>query len=210
MKAETQSNYDRLSRWYDALAGSEARFVRQAVDGLNLCPGERVLEIGCGTGKALSELAARTGPGGLALGLDLSLGMLRRSARRTGPHVSQADALALPCAAASFDAVLMTFTLEIFSDAEIIRVLGEVRRVLRPGGRLGLVFLLETDAPGWMERTYGHFHRRYPDRIDCRPIRPDGRVREAGFSLAMADRRLLWGLPVCIILAVKEVERWQP
>jgi demethylmenaquinone methyltransferase/2-methoxy-6-polyprenyl-1,4-benzoquinol methylase len=208
VKPVTQSNYDRLSRWYDALAGSEAHFVRQAVDRLDLLPGERVLEIGCGTGKALSELAARTGPGGLALGLDLSAGMLRRAARRTGPSLSQADALALPCAAASFDAALVTFTLEIFSDAEIGRVLGEVRRVLRPGGRLGLVSLLETDAPGWMERTYVNFNRRYPDRIDCRPIRPGARLREAGFALAMEDRRLLWGLPVCIMLAVKEAERW--
>lgn len=210
MKSKTHSNYDRLSRWYDALAGSETRFVRQAVDRLDLLAGERVLEIGCGTGKALSELAARTRPGGLALGLDLSGGMLRRAARRTGPRLCQADALALPCAAASFDAALMTFTLEIFSDAEIDRVLGEARRVLRPGGRLGLVFLLGTDSPGWMERTYVNFHRRYPDRIDCRPIRPGGRLREAGFALAMEDRQLLWGLPVCIILSVKEVERWQP
>jgi ubiquinone/menaquinone biosynthesis C-methylase UbiE len=158
---DARRTYERLSRWYDWFAGSEEPYVRQAIAGLALQPGERVLEIGCGTGKALLEMAAQTGSSGFVLGVDLARGMLRHAAARSPTiHLCQADAAALPQPSGLYDAVLMTFTLELFSPAEMALVLAECRRLLRAGGRLGVAALLETNPPGWMERVYGRLHRR--------------------------------------------------
>jgi demethylmenaquinone methyltransferase/2-methoxy-6-polyprenyl-1,4-benzoquinol methylase len=204
--SDTRAAYDRLSRWYDWIAGSEEGFVRQAIGLLALRPGERVVEIGCGTGKALVEMAAQTGISGLVLGVDLSAGMLRRASERAGGQpvrLCQSDALALPCPDGSCDAVLMTFTLELFTNAEMAPVLAEIRRVLRPGGRLGIAALLETDAPRWMERLYGVFHRRFPRLVDCRPIRAGRMLVENGFILQHQERQSMWGLPLEIVVAEK-------
>ncbi len=157
-KARTRANYDRLSRWYDLLAGSSERaFSLTGLARLDPRPGERVLEIG--TGARLVELGRRVGPAGAAWGVDLSGGMCRvTQARlaRAGMSPSAAticgDAARLPFPAGVFDAIFMSFTLELFDDAEIAHVLGECRRVLRESGRLGVVALAEANRPGLMAR----------------------------------------------------------
>src|SRR5581483_11432296 len=113
-------------------------------------PGERVLEVGCGTGQALPALSATAGPAGQVVGLDLSSGMLgvaRAALARIGErHITlvAGDARALSFSDAVFDAVFMSFTLELFERQDAARVLRDVRRVLRPHGRLGLVALADT------------------------------------------------------------------
>ncbi|MBF6142546.1 class I SAM-dependent methyltransferase [Nocardia farcinica] len=98
--------------------------------------GKRVLEIGCGSAPCARWLA---GQGAHAIGLDLSMGMLRRglaAMARGGPRVPlvQASAEALPFADASFDAACSAFGAVPFV-ADSARVMREVARVLRPGGR---------------------------------------------------------------------------
>ncbi|WP_280204207.1 class I SAM-dependent methyltransferase [Nocardia farcinica] len=98
--------------------------------------GKRVLEIGCGSAPCARWLA---GQGAHAVGLDLSMGMLRRglaAMARGGPRVPlvQAGAEALPFADASFDAACSAFGAVPFV-ADSARVMREVARVLRPGGR---------------------------------------------------------------------------
>jgi len=207
---ENGSTYDRLSRWYDGFAGSEGTFIRQALRELAPRPGERVLEIGCGTGRALVEIAEIAGGPCQVLGIDRSAGMLRqakahlRQGARHFAHLCRADALALPYASAVCDAALMTFTLELFSRESAGRVLQECRRVLRRGGRLGVAALLQTVPPGLMERLYGWFHRRYPRWIDCQPIRVADVLSEVGFQVVSLQRGKMWGLPVAVVLARKE------
>ncbi|MBF6188107.1 MULTISPECIES: class I SAM-dependent methyltransferase [Nocardia] len=98
--------------------------------------GTRVLEIGCGSAPCARWLA---GQGAHAVGLDLSMGMLRRglaAMARGGPRVPlvQAGAEALPFADASFDTACSAFGAVPFV-ADSARVMREVARVLRPGGR---------------------------------------------------------------------------
>jgi len=95
-------------------------------------PGERVLDVGAGTGVSTVELARG---GAFAVGVDLSLGMLR-AGRRTRPDVPlvAGDALRLPFPDACFDAVTISFALRNVVDAEA--ALRELGRVTRVGGRL--------------------------------------------------------------------------
>jgi demethylmenaquinone methyltransferase/2-methoxy-6-polyprenyl-1,4-benzoquinol methylase len=200
--------YDRASRW----SRVEEPFERRAqLAGLRLFrvqPGEHVLEIGCGAGGALVALARRVGPGGRVVGVDLSPRMIRLAAtrlRRAGlagraePVV--ADAIAIPFEDASFDAVFMSFTLELFDTPEIPLVLAECRRVLRPGGRIGVVALSRAAPVSRITRLYERLHDRFPATLDCRPIHPRLAIEAAGFGQARSAFVPLWGLRAEAVVA---------
>src|SRR5688500_17640408 len=79
----SQSTYDTLAPVYDAVAAPfEWPMVRRGLALLEAKQGERVLEVGHGTGRALEVLATAVGPGGKVVGLDLSSGMARVAAAR--------------------------------------------------------------------------------------------------------------------------------
>ncbi|MEO3778663.1 methyltransferase domain-containing protein [Micromonospora sp. B11E3] len=107
-------------------------------------PGDRVLDVGCGTGQ-LTRLAARRAGDGHALGVDLSAPMLDRaaaSAEREGVanvRFVRGDAQVHPFAAGSFDVALSRFGVMFFADP--VAAFGNVGRALRPGGRLAFVCL---------------------------------------------------------------------
>jgi arsenite methyltransferase len=115
---------------------------RRAVRGLlALQPGERVLDIGSGPGFLADEMAEEVGPEGRVHGIDPSESMLAIARRRDRPvEYAAGDALALPFADAAFDAAVATQVYEYVPDMPA--ALAEVRRVLRPGGRL---LILDTD-----------------------------------------------------------------
>jgi ubiquinone/menaquinone biosynthesis C-methylase UbiE len=99
-----------------------------------------VLEIGPGTGHALVALAGSVGPAGQVIGVDLSARMLGRSRRRavqagetSRTRLIQADAHRLPLRAGAFDALFMSFVLELTDTPQIPALLDGCRRVLRPG-----------------------------------------------------------------------------
>ena len=183
--------YDRLSRWYDWLAGSEAKLTRAALEMTAVQSGESVLEIGFGTGKSLLQLASQAGERGLVFGIDLSWGMAKVAARRiekesknTHLLLCLSDGAALPYPSGQFDAIFMAFTLELFDTPEIPRVLGECRRVLHAGGRLGIVSLSKPQRFAPMVAVYEGFHHHFPAAADCRPIPADACLAAAGFEIA--------------------------
>ncbi len=134
---------------------------RWAVSLLAPSAGERVLDIGCGAGRAIELLSARE-PETRVTGVDLSVTMLaaarrrnRRAVRQGRVRLRQADAMQLPFADASFDEVLSIHSIYFWSDRR--RALAEIARVLRPDGRLAL--LLSTgrldDGPGPWDAMLG-------------------------------------------------------
>ena len=143
-------------------------------------------------------------------GVDLSAGMLEASQRRLDRagmsdrvSLSCGDATDLPYADEEFDAAFMSFTLELFDTPEIPIVLSEIKRVLKPYGRLGVVSLSREDGTSLMLRLYEWMHQRMPQYIDCRPIYVEQALKEAGFHVVHSENEKLWGLPAKIVVGVK-------
>jgi demethylmenaquinone methyltransferase/2-methoxy-6-polyprenyl-1,4-benzoquinol methylase len=134
---EVAAMFDGVAEKYDltntVLAfGQDRTWRRRTREALSLEAGERVLDLAAGTGVSTLELARS---GATAIGADFSVGMLRvgRKARPSVPLVA-ADALALPFADGSFDAVTISFGLRNIVDPAA--ALREMARVTKPGGRL--------------------------------------------------------------------------
>lgn len=107
------------------------------VDAAHIQPGQRVLDVACGTGILARTAAARVGPTGFVAGLDRNPGMLTVAARLApGIEWRQGRAESLPYAAQSFDAAVCQFGLMFFTDRR--QALQEMERVLVPGGRLAV------------------------------------------------------------------------
>lgn len=131
--------FDAVARRYDTtntvLSGGLDRWWRRRTRQLlDLRPGQRVLDLAAGTGVSSIELQRS---GAWVVGVDFSVGMLRAGAGRARAAqvpLAAGDALALPFAPASFDAVTISFGLRNVHDVD--RALAEMLRVTKPGGRL--------------------------------------------------------------------------
>jgi ubiquinone/menaquinone biosynthesis C-methylase UbiE len=157
------ARYD-LMVWLFAL-GRERAFREQILGFANLTPGETVLDVGCGTGSLAIAAKRRVGSTGTVYGIDASPEMLARAgkkAAKTGLDVvfRNGAAQALPFADGQFDAVLSTLMLHHLPRTARQQCAGEMRRVLRPGGRALVVdFAGSADhASGLRARIHRHGH----------------------------------------------------
>ena len=125
-----------------------------AMDRLGLLPGQRVVDLGCGPGRTTLELAARVGPGGQVVGVDISAEMLargrERAARLGAGNVEfvHADAQVHDFGRARFDAAYSRFGVMFFSDP--VAAFANVRRALRPGAALSFVCWQGVADNEWM------------------------------------------------------------
>jgi len=204
-REQTRQNYDRMSRWYDLFAGSEKKFTEHGLQILDVKPGERALEVGFGTGHSLVKLVQQAEENGLVAGVELSPGMISVARKRIQDDGSErsarmirGDGTRLPFISHSFDAVFLSFTLELFADAEIPVLLEECLRVLKTEGRLGVVSLARRDT--FLCRLYEWGHRRWPVLLDCHPIDLRQSLEARGFRVQAAKVQTMWGLPVEIML----------
>jgi ubiquinone/menaquinone biosynthesis C-methylase UbiE len=127
-----------LAETYDRLSDFQLEGGKNLVKRLDLQPGERVLDVGCGTGRLARWIAERVGPTGRVTGVDpLSERIALARAHAPGIAFELGTAEDLHAFAdASFDAVSMSAVFHWVSDKG--KALAEIRRVLRPGGRLGI------------------------------------------------------------------------
>lgn len=203
--------YDRISGAYDFIADANEHRAREAGEkALNLQPGEKVLEIGFGTGNSFQHLAEAVGPEGRACGIDISEGMrdvaakkIREAGLADRTDLQVADARQLPYSDGEFDAAFTTFTLELFPAEDIPIVLSEVRRVLKDDGRLGVV-AMSVVGPGEresvLEKTYKWMHQHFPHIVDCRPIDVPQFLESSGFRIESQEHREIWSMPVAVVI----------
>jgi ubiquinone/menaquinone biosynthesis C-methylase UbiE len=190
--------YD-LMAW--ALGANGARAV--LVEHIAARPGERLLEIGCGTGSLVIALK-RAQPGAEVVGLDPDPGALtiaRRKAARARTEIAfdQGFADALPYPDASFDVVASSFMYHHLPPAVKVATVREVRRVLKPGGRL---HLLDFDGPGGLRPGFIgrhlHFHGMMRENAEERVLAV---LREGGFHDARLVSRRATTIPSAYYLA---------
>jgi ubiquinone/menaquinone biosynthesis C-methylase UbiE len=146
-------------------------------------PGQRVLDVGCGTGYFARLLAEAVGPAGLVVGIDPSPAMITYARRTAGPastcrfRVGTAEALAFP--AEHFDVVVSSLVVHHLPEDLRVPALHEMRRVLRPGGTL---LVAEAQLPrhglGWrlLARLHGY------DRMARRVPQLEPLAAQAGFG----------------------------
>ena len=161
--------YRRYAGFYDALFGPVLQPGRKAViEALNCQPGERVLEVGVGTGLSLDLYSA----GVRVTGIDVSREMLekarRRVAKRKLGHVEallEMDAEAMSFAAASFDKIVAMYVLPVVPNPG--RLLAELHRVCKPTGEIYLVNHVRSDNPviGAVEKGLA----RFSDKLGFHP-----------------------------------------
>jgi demethylmenaquinone methyltransferase / 2-methoxy-6-polyprenyl-1,4-benzoquinol methylase len=155
-----RSMFDGLVERYDLVndvlsLGLDRWWRRMASAALEAAPGERVLDLGCGTGRLGALLAARL----RVVGLDLSGAMLAKARQRPIGWLGlvQGSAFRLPFREASFDAAASAFVLRNLND--LPRAFAEVARVVTPGGRVAFLDLTEPSLPS-VGRLFDMYFRR--------------------------------------------------
>ncbi len=206
--ADAARRYDRIAPYYDRYVGwFERGSLERLVAALDLEQGETVLDVGCGPGSAVVALGERVGPDGTVIGLDVSGRMIdlardRLEARGFGDRalLIHGDARDMRHVDDdSVDAVVLSFTLELFSREEMRAVLAECRRVLKPDGRLGVLSLFREDRLS--VAIYDGLHRLAPGVFDCRPIDLPAVLERHGFAVRSIWTDCLYGLPVAGVIA---------
>ncbi len=144
--------FDRISGVYDgmnlAISGfQEPRWRKRLVASTRIGPGERALDVACGTGKVTADLFAAAQPGGSALGVDFSAGMIEIATRERATEAGdlafrQGDALQLPVGDDEFDAATIAYGMRNLVDYR--QGFAEMTRAVRPGG---VVACLEITQP---------------------------------------------------------------
>jgi ubiquinone/menaquinone biosynthesis C-methylase UbiE len=149
-----RQGWDRAATHYEASWQAPLDVARRVLlDRQPVRPGDRVLDVACGTGLLTHELARSAGSSGQVFGIDLSQAMVDAARSRqslagsASAHYVRMDAQLLEFPSASFDVVLCCFGLMYLPDPE--RALAEMRRVLRPGGRLGIAIWGERARCAW-------------------------------------------------------------
>lgn len=143
---------ERWARNQVSLDRALAPFGRAAIDRLAPAPGERLLDVGCGAGGTLLELAERLGGQGEVLGADISRPLLEHARRRlaaarlTNVHVQEVDAAQVSFER-PFDAIFSRFGVMFFDDP--LAAFTNLRRALLPGGRLGFVCWQRLEENPW-------------------------------------------------------------
>ena len=183
--------YNLIVKWCALLFGGERQMRQVMLDIVPLEPGERVLDMCCGTGGTTFTIAERVGEQSKIEGIDLSRGQIsvaKRHNRFSNVKFMVMDAAETCFGEGDFDRVVIPHALHEMWRSKRLAVLGEAKRVLRDGGTLAVMEL--DDPPGRLLRLFVGFWFFYwlpfnfetPTRRDMMRHGVAEEVREAGFS----------------------------
>jgi len=186
-KPQVIAVYCRLARRYDRWAGlTESHARRRCLDAAGISNGETVLEVAVGTGIMFVEIL-KLNPDGVTEGVDITREMLVEAERKaaamgaSGYRLSQGDAYELQYPDCRFDVLVNNFMFDLLPEPDFATVLGEFRRVLRPGGRLVVANM--TRPRHWHQGLWELLYRLSPRLMGgCRGVELLPYVEAAGFQ----------------------------
>ena len=203
--ASAKKIYNLLGPRYDWFEFYEGRAKSRAFEMLKLAPGQRVLNVGLGTGKQHLEIQARIRPEGIAYGFDLSPRMASTARERTGTPICEADVHRPPYASQSFDRLYSAYVLDLIAASDLVAILKEYKRVLKPDGRA--VILSMTEGANLPSKAFiSAWKLAYAISpivcAGCRPLELMALAEKAGFSSTSREVVIQLGVPSEILVAL--------
>ncbi|SRR5712691_3549492 len=195
-----REEFDALSSRYEMRWGNYIRrSVHATLARANIQPGERLLDIGCGTGALLREVIGQV-PSVRAAGIDVSFGMLR-AARIREASLLAGDVELLPFRAHSFDTIITSSSFHFWPDPH--HALMEIRRVLRKNGQLVITDWCDDFVACRLCDAFLRWrdvsHQKIFSQTECTAL-----LKESGFQVFRIDRykiSWLWGLMTAVASA---------
>ncbi len=200
--------YTKFSKFMSLIEKSEKSLRKRSLELLKLQMGEKVLEIGFGRGTALIEISKAVGETGEVYGIDLTPEMVKITKKNLAKNhifnvkVEEGDARNLPYKENYFDVVYMASTLELFDTPDIPIVLNEIKRVLKPTGRLCVVSIpREGREESLGVKLYEWSHRTFQSFASCRPIYVEDSIKRAEYNIMKTDVIGVF-FPMKIVIAI--------
>ena len=198
-----KKRYGMLSWWQCWFEEKFERKLREkGLKLLSVKKGEKILEIGIGTGCALAEIAKSVSNAGKAYGIDIAPKMIELSRKRLErlslldrAEIWENDAKHLAFEDGFFDGVYIVGTLDMFGSEAIFQVLDEIKRVLKPQGRLVAGCLSKDTRRGQtFLKLYELMSKIFPGQFVCRAIPLEKLLKETGFEIEKTEDILVRGL----------------
>jgi ubiquinone/menaquinone biosynthesis C-methylase UbiE len=205
-QAEIPQVYDRLAGVYDIWGWlTESRARARALELAAIKDGMAIMEVAVGTGLAFHEIV-KSNPHGQNLGIDLSAGMLKKARSRLAKlpgasyRLEVGTAFDLPPPSDSIDILVNNYMFDLIPYADMDRILGEFRRVLKTDGRLILVNM--TRGRSRASRIYEGIYRISPRTMGgCRGVQMVDRLRQHGFAVELTEYHQQFLFPSEVIVA---------
>ncbi|MHB8657326.1 MAG: class I SAM-dependent methyltransferase [Solirubrobacteraceae bacterium] len=195
--------WDRVSSRYDRQLWLERSSVRILLELLAPASHERLLDAATGTGAVLRQLSRRADRPLEAIGVDASTAMLACvPPLPAGWSLRVADARELPFTDGAFDAVTASYLLHALADRDLDAVLGELLRVMRPGGRLAVLTpVIPAQRPlRWLGLALNGLATGDPERFGgLRALDPRAALERAGFEILAARYSVRGYLSICVL-----------
>jgi ubiquinone/menaquinone biosynthesis C-methylase UbiE len=204
-KRQASDYYDFLGERYDWISSLSSKAHRHAVSKLELIPAINVLNVGIGTGAGHEEIQNLITPSGVAFGLDISRNMLIITRNKLGCPLLLADGGQQPFRDKQFDRLYCAYTLDLLPAHELSVWLQEFRRVLKPDGRMVLVYMSEgKNILSRVGMSIWQMLYSISPLIcgGCRPLNLISLVQQVGFAEVDCETISEFGFPSAILTAM--------
>lgn len=214
-----RKKFDKVAKYYFWIMGAlEIKPNTIALKMANIKNGEKVLDIGFGTGWVLERMIPLVGEQHITHGLDYSQGMkkvsldnLKKKNLETCVELVTANIKNMPYPDSSFDVVFVSFLLDLLPQEDIVKALHEMKRVLKHDGRVIIVSMTKKGkgiyrAARWLyEWMYYKWPTIFGYRTSCRPIYIENDVLRAGFKIEEYRLTSIIGFmfPIAVIKATR-------
>ncbi len=198
--------YGRLAKYYGMFSIFEGRYRNLLISKLKISDADKVLDIGCGTGEGIKTVLKYLNREGAVYGLDISSRMIKKAEDKIKGGRAKlvvGDARKMPFEDGRFDIVILSFTLELFKGDDIGKVLGEAARVLKKGGKLGILCLSKDGRMQAVKKFYIFLHRKFPVVFNCRPIDILRYLYENNYIVCYEENINVYLLPAKIVICKK-------